>query len=246
MEKPLNCVIVDDEPKSVSLMSDLVNRIPELKLIQSFNDPCEALVRLPALKPDLVFLDIEMPGCSGLELAKEIHAAGSHPFVVFTTGHDQYVIEAIRSRAFDYLLKPIGYQELMTLVARVLTTRHQAEKGSLSIQPTQRVKFNTINGFFIIDIASIIYIEADGNYSTLFLNTGEKRTVTVKIGDIDEMQLSPQFIRTGRSHILNLHFLSQVDRKKGNCVLKINGFSYTIPLNRQGIKLLSEVFEKVE
>lgn len=240
MSKLLNCIVIDDEPKAVSVLSNLISTIDDLKLIGSFTDPCEALTKVQELKPDLVFMDIEMPHKNGFEVVDEIRLMGLEPHIIFTTGYDEFAVKAIKKQAFDYLLKPITKSEVLELIAR---TRHQYAKN----QPVRkglnsRLRFNTLNGFYIVEIEEVVYIKADGNYSELFMRDTTSKLITANLATIESL-LDPQtFCRIGRSLIVNVSFLTQVDRRHGKCILIIGNNKISLPISKKRIKELADMF----
>jgi len=243
MEKALRCIVVDDEPKAVSLMLNLVSSIHGMEVAGSYTNSNEALAGIMMLKPDVLFVDIQMPLKNGLDLARNVFENGLHPYCVFTTGYDQYAIEAIKNNAFDYLLKPVDRNDLLAVQARIL--------GQINLEPNspqnpggfQKFRFNTLHGFVLINVYDIVYIKANGNYSELHLSNGESKIVTLKLIEIEKMELPTSLIRTGRSYIINTDYLTQVDRKNGSCILKYNDIVASVPINRNGIKLLTDIYD---
>jgi DNA-binding LytR/AlgR family response regulator len=121
MIKPTHrTIIVDDEPGAISNLEALLHNHPEIRVIETIHDATIAVDSILDQKPDLLFLDIQMPGKTGFEIAKELLEAGDPPTIIFATGFDQFAIEAIRHAAFDFLVKPVNPEELKKAIERFL------------------------------------------------------------------------------------------------------------------------------
>lgn len=240
MAEPIKCVVIDDEPKAVSVITSLITDIPDLELLASFTDPRIALTQIEELNPEMLFLDIEMPHKNGFEVLDSIRLMNLKPHVVFTTGYDEFAVKAIKKQAFDYLLKPITQSDILELLVR---SKHQTRLNIDSSIPSQsRLKFNTLNGFYVVEIENIVYIQADGNYSELFMGDGNSRLITSNLAKIEILLDKKIFCRIGRSIIVNVDYLTQVDRRNGLCILNTNNEEVKLPINRKKIKELANMF----
>lgn len=241
MSIPLKCVIVDDEPKAISVLSSLISKISNLDLLASFSDPCEALSQIEDLNPDLLFVDIEMPHKNGFELVDSIRLMGLDPKIIFTTGYDQFAVKAIKQQAFDYLLKPITRSEILDVLSR---SKHDKNKnGKKSKVHNVRLRFNTLNGFFVVEVEEVVYIKADGNYSEMHMRNGSRKLITSNLAKIEALLDSKVYCRIGRSLIVNTNYLTQVNRRKGLCILKTDETEVSLPISRKWIRKLGEMFE---
>jgi len=118
--RKFEAIVVDDEPAAISTLENALLAYPELNILAHFTNPEEAFNAICRQHPDIVFLDIDMPGMTGIELLDKIHQTGFHPSVVFVTAFDKYAIEAIHRSAFDYLVKPINSKELEKVIIKFL------------------------------------------------------------------------------------------------------------------------------
>lgn len=240
MSIPLKCVIVDDEPKAISVLSNLISKISDLDLLASFSDPCEALSQIEDLNPDLLFVDIEMPHKNGFELVDSIRLMGLDPRIIFTTGYNQFAIKAVKQQAFDYLLKPISRVDILELLARGKHYKNVNETKGVVVNG--RLKFNTLNGFFVVEIDEVVYIKADGNYSNLHLSDGSFKLITSNLARI-EMQLDKTiFCKISRSILVNINYLNRVNRRNGLCILKGAKLEVSLPISKKRIRILGEMF----
>jgi two-component system LytT family response regulator len=118
--RKFEAIVVDDEPAAISTLENALLAYPELNILAHFTNPEEAFNAICRQHPDIVFLDIDMPGMTGIELLDKIHQTGFHSSVVFVTAFDKYAIEAIHRSAFDYLVKPINSKELEKVIIKFL------------------------------------------------------------------------------------------------------------------------------
>ncbi len=234
------CVILDDEPKAVSVLSSIIENIDELELLATFTNPYDALVQMPHLNPDVLFCDIDMPGKNGFEVVDEIRIMTLNPVVVFTTGYDQFAVKAIKKQAYDYLLKPITKTDILSFLARFNALTSNKKTGP-SVGDG-KLKFNTLNGFYVIEVSKIAFVKADGNYSELHLMGGDYKLVTSNLARVESLLIEKNFRRIGRSLIINIDFLTQVDRKHCQCILDTGKDTIKLPINRKRIKDLGELF----
>ena len=237
----LNAVIIEDENKSLDLLKDLIETNDDIRVSGYTSNSEEALELILKFKPDIVFLDINMPGKNGFEILDQLTVSvTNHPFIVFTTAYDEYAVKAFEYAAFDYLLKPIDPDRLEDTIKRCL-----AMKSAGTMQKTEALRdvlkkliYRSVSGIVIIDPAEIVYIAAAGNYSDFWLTDGRKETITLSIGKI-EGQIDPEiFFRSGRTFIINLNYLKKINSKKHECILHCNGLNFKCNISHDKIKLL--------
>jgi len=217
----LKAVIIEDEQKSLDLLRDLIDSNGSARVSGFTTNPDEAVELISKLKPDIVFLDIRMPGKSGFEIVDELSEVKSlAPVIVFTTAFDEFAVRAFEYAAFDYLLKPIDPERLAVTIKRCITLQHtgSVQKPELLKDVLNKLIYRNVSGILIIDPTELVYVEAAGNYSSFQLSDGRKETVTMSLGKVEE-QLDPAFFfRTGRTFIINLRFL----KKRGYQKVKKN------------------------
>ena len=199
----LEAVIVDDETKALqSLTWELTNFSDEIKVVASFTNPLEALAYLDNSEntPDCLFLDIEMPTMDGFQFIQKLKNK-DFP-VVITTAYNQYAIKALKNEAIDYLLKPIDSDDLNDTILKIkkfnsrTVTAERLEKillnfNTASIQ--KKITINTDGKLVFLQSDEILYVESDGNYSTIFLTDGHKIVLTKKLKEVNEILPSHTF-----------------------------------------------------
>jgi DNA-binding LytR/AlgR family response regulator len=225
----LRCFVVDDEPLAVKMLENFIARTPFLELVASFTDPVLALSEMRTQAPDLVFMDIQMPDLSGMELSRMV-PAGTR--IIFTTAFKQYAFESYEVSALDFLLKPIRYQKFLEAAekAREWFTLKEAATAAPAA-PVSEAKTST---FFKVDGAlrkvefdDILFVEGMKDYVMVFLASQKQPLVThVTMKGMEEMLPAGQFMRIHRSFIVALDKVASVsgtgDVKVGDRLLHVS------------------------
>lgn len=215
--RQISAIIVDDEKEARDLLADLIRENTDLEVIAKDSNVRDALNTITSHQPDIIFLDIDMPGQDGFDLAREIKELGIETTIIFVTGFNEYAIQAFKYAAFDYLLKPVDIEELQKTIQRYKVDKHKQclgknlEKLTEYLAP-ERIRFNTRAGFIVINPLDIVYCEADGNYTTIHLSSGINEYVTLQIGKIEEALNNHIFARINRSVIINKNHISSFSR----------------------------------
>jgi len=242
----IRVIIVDDEQDAITYLEDLLKDLPEVEVCSSISDSYSAVSRILDIDPDLIFLDIQMPGKNGIEIIRELKQAGRSYHVVFITAFDKYAIEALKESAFDYLIKPASPEDIFTTITKFKIDRAKNDQDKKINQlihyldKNKKLRFNNRTGFIILNSADLIYIESDRNYSTLFLKDNRKEIITSNLGTLED-NLPSTFYRISRFHIINIDYLSRVDRKKHLCILSLDGTDYALPITSLYLKGLNNV-----
>ena len=231
MSEMLKAILIDDEISSLqNLKQKLEEYCPVVHVIASAQKPQEALLLIRHHKPDVLFLDIEMPKMSGFRMLEELGDFDGE--IIFTTAYNHYAIEAIRKSAFDYLVKPISIQDLQNAVDRLVAIRNRQTrerlhilKESISDARTQdsKIAVPTSEGLEFITIRNIIRIESSSNYSKVFLANKQPILVTRLLKDFEDILLPHHFFRVHHSHLVNLQYITRYIRGEGGQVVLENG-----------------------
>jgi len=239
----IRSLIVDDEQNNRLTMNVLLTRYCKgVEVVSEAGTVKEAVLRIKELKPDLVFLDIEMPFENGFQLFK--YFTNIDFDVIFTTAYDEYAMKAFRYSATDYLLKPIDLQDLREAISRVTKNKIQPELNKIRLQTLeynldnsfQKIALPVIDGFEFIDIDNIIHLEADSNYTIVNTVKG-KHIVSKTLGDFENMLTPSNFFRVNRSNLINLNFLKRYIKNKAPLIELVNGTQIRLPLARKQIFL---------
>jgi two-component system, LytTR family, response regulator len=239
----LKAVVIEDEEESLQLLSNLILSTGKADVVGSASDPTQALDLIIGINPDIVFLDIKMPGKSGFDILDDLRNVKSvNPYVVFTTAYDEFAVRAFEYAAFDYLLKPVDQKRLAATLLRCIDERLSGsnQQNELLLNCYRKLQFRNSSGIVFIDPADIAFIEADGNYSVIHLSGSSREVITLLLGKVEE-QLSPDaFFRISRSSIINLNFLKKINTRQSQCILNKNGSEFKCDISRDRISTLAE------
>ncbi|MGZ3837749.1 MAG: LytR/AlgR family response regulator transcription factor [Flavisolibacter sp.] len=238
----IKAAIIDDEVHCLETLEILLKEYcPDIELVARCRSAREGLEEIRKNRPQLVFLDIEMPGMNGFEMLEELTEISFS--VIFTTSYDQYAIKAIRFSALDYLLKPIGPQELIQAVKRIKEqpSLPMAEQFRLLLQKLQdkdhhfnKIAVPTVEGFELIPADKIIRCEADDNYTHLFLTTKNKITACRTLKEIEEqLREFSFFIRVHHSYMVNLNEVTKYIRGEGGYLVMTDGSTVNVSRSRK-------------
>jgi two-component system LytT family response regulator len=227
----LKAILVDDELNSLqNLQFKIREYCPNVKVVAQTQNPEEAIRLIQQHKPDVIFLDIEMPRMSGFKMLEQIPEVDFE--VIFITAYNHYAINAIRISAFDYLVKPVAIEDLQQTTERLgnfnlKKTRERADllKHNLANPKSQEdhIAIPTNDGLEFIQIKQIIRIESSSNYSKLILQNGQQMLVTRQLKDFEELLQDYRFYRVHHSHLVNLNFIAKYVRGDGGQITMRNG-----------------------
>lgn len=238
----IRAILVDDEPKSrASLRLILEQYVPEISLLEEASSADEAEKLIHRLKPELIFLDVEMPVHSGFDLLSRF----SEPEfgVVFCTAHDHYAIPAIRCAAIDYLLKPIQAQELKDAVHKFaqLNPPNGFRKEQLETlihrlhrpERQRKIAVPDLKGISFIEIDRINFLKADNNYSEMHLLEGKTVLSSRTLKEYEEMLVEDGFFRISKSNLVNLKYVKRYLKGSGGFVLMQSGVQLEVSRRRK-------------
>ena len=241
----IKAMIVDDEPYCCEALSILLGRYcPSVRLAGSFYSAEEALPAILNDKPELLFLDIEMPRMNGFELLEKVKDLAGVGFeLIFTTSYDQYAIKAIRFSALDYLLKPIDREELVRSVQKVeqrlqSPLPQQIEILSQKLQSGQGVQLSkiaipTMEGLQMVAVGQIVYCSSDSNYTILTLKDRRKLIASRTLKEIEELLEDHPFLRIHHSHLVNLNEVDKYVKGEGGYLVMTDGAIVNVSRSRK-------------
>ena len=224
----IKAIIVDDEGGARDTLRGLLREFfPEVELLGMAEDGASGLELLEKASPDLLCLDVEMPGMTGIEMMK--HVALRDFEVVFTTAHKSYTLDAIKLSALDYLLKPIGVEELGEAIHKVKErkmNRFLAERLRILEEHLRgvhnrnmRIALPGKEGLKLVEVSSIIRCEGDNNYTHFFFSDGSKTLVSKTLREYERLLNNAGFFRIYQSHLVNLYHVREYIRGRGGHVL---------------------------
>ncbi len=246
----MTAILVDDEKHCRDVLALLLAKYcPEVRLLASCADGPEGLGAIEQHHPDLVFLDIEMPGMSGFDMLKACRFTGFR--VVFTTAYNEYAIQAIRHNALDYILKPVDKDELRQAVSKAEATLSSKPSTQvddfvayLSRQKTgDRIALPTMEGLQILQSEDIYYCESDGGYTHFYLTNGKAVLISKTLKEVEEVLESKGFCRVHHGYLINLRYVQKYIRGDGGEVIMAN--NKNIPVSRNKKQEFLAFLEKI-
>ncbi|MBW1655456.1 LytR/AlgR family response regulator transcription factor [Flavobacterium quisquiliarum] len=212
----LRCIAVDDEPLALKLVETFIHQTPFLELITTCDNAVDAMGIIREEKPDVVFLDINMPNLTGMELARLLQdQAGPLPKIVFTTAYNHYAIEGYRVNAVDYLLKPFSYEEFLRASSKVLQLHEEANNNAFqNIAADDEFIFLKVEYQWVrISLKEICYIESLKDYVKVHLEDSQKAVLSlISLKALEEKLPSSKFMRVHRSFIVSLDKISAISK----------------------------------
>jgi len=234
----IHAIIVDDEHSAIeSLQWELEKFCKEVKVVDTFTNPTEAISAINYLKPDLVFLDIEMPELDGFQLLKRLDFRNFN--LIITTAYNQYAIQAFKENAIDYLLKPVDPDELVKAVDKISkkeVTTNNIEKvfekilTKENINRKNKIPLALTDRIIMVEKNAIMYCISDGNYTNVILQDGKKYFLSKTLKSVYDTLSSLDFIRVHKKYVINTYYVSEYIRGDGGEVIMSD--KKNIPVSR--------------
>ncbi len=239
----ISAIIIDDEVRArVSLQLLLEEYCPNIKILEQCETLAEGIKAINKFKPNIVFLDIEMPAHSGLELFDFFNEEEIDFSVIFTTAYSQYAIKAFKFSAIDYLLKPIHPEELVEAVKRFEKTKSQnikILKENLDQNKLNKIAVPTGNSILFLETDQILYVKGEGSYCEIVLVNGEKIICSRYLKNFEDILSNySNFLRVQKSYIANLNYVSVYNKSDGGN-LEFNNKT-CIPISLDKVDLIME------
>ena len=238
----IKAIIIDDEVHCLDTLSILLQEYcTDVRVLQQCKSGDEGLLAINTHHPDLVFLDVEMPGMNGFDLLEKFKEI---PFsVIFTTGYDEYAIRAIHISALDYLLKPIAPSDLTAAVKKLNTRRKRPtheqfgillDKMNNPLNGIAKIAIPTFDGFELVAAESIIACKADDNYTHFYTRNAREIVACRTLKQVEEILESfPYFLRVHHSYLVNLNEVVKYIRGEGGYLVMSDGRSVNVSRSRK-------------
>ena len=237
----IKTVLIDDEMLCTQgLVIDIKETCPELDVIATFNSAKEAILELPKLAPDLVFLDIEMPWMNGFDLLEALKPIDFQ--VIFVTAYDEFAVQAFRANANDYIMKPVNRTHLREAVERVVDDINQNKTDLKKIEnllhsihsgSSKKLSVPNADGYDLIPIDDILYCHSVGNYTEIYF-ADQKKTVSRVLKSIEESLKKNNFHRVHASYLVNLEKVKSIHRNDGGYLIMENDARINMSRNKKG------------
>lgn len=229
-------LIIDDEKRIRDFVKRMIDSFDLGVEVYTDGENVETgIAAIKNLKPDIVFLDIQMPDGTGFDLLNQL---GEKSFeLIFITAFQEYAIMAIKFSALDYILKPIDSEELKTALVNALDTldfkkeetQYEALSHNLNAQQKRKLVLKTQESVHVVDLGEIVRCEADKNYTFFYLNNGKKILVSRTLKDFELLLANHGFFRVQQSHLINIDYIDRYDKTEGGSVIMKDGAS--VPLS---------------
>lgn len=221
LHKKLTSIIVDDELHGrENLKKILIDYCPEIEVVEVAESVLKAVELVKIHKPDVVFLDINMPVLDGFDFLAEFEDRSF--LAVFVSAYEEFGIKAVKAGAVDYVLKPISIKELKQTVKK-LVTLHSQKLTHYDSRESNKLVIPAAHGFEVLIIDNIIRLEAEGCYTKIIITDGKNRIVSRTLKEFEETLPKTLFFRTHKSHIINLKFIKDYSNLSGSSVTMIDG-----------------------
>jgi two-component system, LytTR family, response regulator len=226
----LTAIIIDDEQNGrIALRQKLQDYCRNVRISGEAENAEEGIRLIETLRPEIVFLDIEMPRMDGFEMLHRLTEKKFH--LIFTTAYDQYAIKAIKYSAFDYLLKPIDIEELKTTIGKISSQSgsHTEVKWAALEQNLRgknmlaKIAIPTLEGILFFNISDIIHLEAQSNYTVIHFKDHHKLTASRTLKEFEELLPNDTFFRPHHSHLINLNYIKRYLKGDGGQIEMQNG-----------------------
>lgn len=237
----ITAILIDDEKSNSDILTEILKQYcPAVSVVGSCRNIDEAGKLIAATDPQLIFLDIQMPNGSGFDLLDRIRNRQLE--VIFVTAYDNFLLQAIRYSALDYVLKPVNIVEITQAVkkAEERIASRQANRQlelllSNMLQPVhaQRIAIPSKEGYVFVPVTDIIRLEASGAYTTIFIHNGESHLTSRNIRDYEDLLPSSLFCRIHHAHLVNLNYIKTYHKGRGGYVEMTNGISIEVSVRKK-------------
>lgn len=228
----LKALIVDDEPHARARLAALLRELHQVEVIGEAGDAVETLALLEHIAPDILYLDVRMPGMSGLELARHLARLPAPPAIVFTTAYGEHAMEAFEAEAVGYLLKPVRKEKLAAATERAQRLSARQVAAVAAPEPRAHLPVRHREGIRLLRVEDIICLLAEQKYTTV-RHTGGDDLVEDSLRQL-ETEFGSRFIRVHRGALVNRDFLEGVERREdGSYVARVRGLEEPLPVSRR-------------
>lgn len=237
----MNAILVDDEKSNSEILREILKRYcPQVNVVAVCTDITSAMQQIELQKPDLVFLDIQMPNGSGFDLLDRIQQKNME--VIFVTAYDNFLLKAIRYSALDYILKPVSIPELVNAVSRAekrfadKTFNDQLQLLISNMQKpaqTQKIAIPVKDEYIFVTVSDIVRLEANGAYTEIFTSDGKSFLTSKNMKEYEDLLPETIFCRVHHAHIINMNFVRSYHKGRGGYVQMTNGITIEVSVRKK-------------
>ena len=229
----VNALIVEDDKESRDLLGLYLKQHGGFSEIIEAHSAEDALYKLMETSPDIVFLDIQLPGKSGIDFLGLLSKQPIKTHFVIVSSSRNFAVDAIKFDVFDYILKPINKVELFNIIDRfrlkIITNPEKKLKQVLKgLDDGVKIKFNSRSSYVIVEPKDIVYCQADGSYTDIYLSNGKTELASTYLAKVEEVLMKFNFVRISRSTLINVKWLRSVNRSNDTCLLLVDGKEFVV------------------
>lgn len=216
---PIKAIIVDDEPNARKALRGMLNEhFEEVLVLADCGNVPEAVKMINRLKPDLIFLDIDMPGYSGFELLDFFDEQQIWFNIIFVTAYSEYSLKAFESSAVDYILKPVRLEHMKRALRKInfnvpSSIQYKVLRENFNLQNERKVVLQTSETIYVVNQDDIIFIQAEGSYTKIVTVSHGVLTITKKLAEFEYLETDAPFFRAHRSYLVNLNHIKRIDKR---------------------------------
>ena len=237
--------VVDDEPGALSILKQMVNNISGYEVVAEISNARNLPEKIISLKPDVLFLDIHLGEISGVDIARQLYDMHCDSRIVFVSAYDKYAIQAFEYNIINYILKPVSRDRLEKCLKKVeksFSGTSLSEETQEKTRESTSIRFNTQNGFLLVDPKEVVFMEADHVYTKIVMSGQSSHYVAQNIGRILTAMNDGNFLRISRSYAVNAQYLREVNRTQRKCLLYDGEKEFELSMTKTGMQCLDEFF----
>ena len=241
----LQILLVDDENDALEALEWKLNNYIDDVAVQTCNSPIKAIDIIENEKPDVVFLDIQMPEMDGFTMIEKLEYRDFN--LIFTTAHDEFALKAIKVSAIDYLLKPVDKDELLASMDKIKGSKKEdllEDKLQLLLnnlnENSDKINISADGKVYLLDKDDVVMLKSDKSYTTIFLKSEQQILVSKTLKEVEKKFLFSQFYRVHNSYLINLNHVKEYMKGLGGELIMTNGLTASISRNKK-----AELFKKL-
>ncbi|MDP2888218.1 MAG: LytTR family DNA-binding domain-containing protein [Bacteroidota bacterium] len=237
----ISAIIIDDDPEAINLLEIFLHYFQNITIIGKSTDAKAGLGLIIELFPDIIFLDVDMPDMTGLQVAESVRTENLHSEIVFTTAYQNYAYNALSIEPLDFLTKPFCLEDLENVINKYIARKEKKkqeqklDKFRQSQGNVIKVKLPTYHSYIFVDLNDIVYIKSNTNGTYVYLQDGTFETVTRNLNSLILLLNSSLIFQINRSTCVNLNYLYRIDKKKEICILRYNQKLFEESISRNNI-----------
>lgn len=242
----INALIIEDDEEALALLKMHLKQHGAFSEIDTAGTAEEGLFKLMETNPDIVFLDIQLPGKSGIDILDVISGKGICSHFVIVSSSRNFALNAIKLDVFNYLLKPVNKIELYNIIDKfrlqIMTNPDKKINEFVDhYDDSLKIKISTRHSYILIDPVDIIYCKSQGSYTELYLNNGEKEIANTSLLKLEEILSKFSFYRISRAIVINTNYLRSINKQESYCVIASDGFEHQLGGSDKLIRALSRM-----